>query len=194
MTNQKFAKFTLTTVFAVLIVLAGTASAVSAALQGAPKGTMAPTNAPLGERADAAPFLVHGKTMNLQSLKGQPVMLWQVATWCGSCAVGLQTLAQKRSLIDASDLKVIILRDYQDGGYPGTSMEEFTAENAPALLRDSHFIIGEDTQALFKLYNPHRYVDVYYLIDAKGHVALTSSAPSMTFAKIEQFIKKGRKS
>lgn len=155
---------------------------------------MAPVNAPAHERVAAAPFLVHGSTMHLQSFEGQPVMLWQVATWCPSCAVGLQTLAQHQALIDASKLKVIILRDYQNGGYPGEDMEKFVAANAPALLHDSHFLIGEDTAALFKRYNPHHYVDIYYLIEPNGRIALTASAPSMSFDQIEQFIRKSGKS
>jgi hypothetical protein len=190
MSNRKLAKLALGGLSAALVALAGTASP----LPGTHHGAMAPTNAPSGERAAAAPFLVQGKTMNLQSFKGQPVMLWQVATWCPSCAIGLQTLAQHQALIDASKLKVIILRDYQNGGYPGMDMEKFVAANAPALLHDSHFLIGEDTQALYKLYNPRHFIDVYYLIEPNGQVALTASAPSMSFDKIEQFIRKGGKS
>lgn len=156
-----------------------------------PKGTMAPADAPVPSdaRAADAPFLVHGKTMSLASFDGQPIMLWQVATWCKSCAVGLQTLAQNQALIDASNLKIIVLRDYENGGYPGDDMAKFVADNAPALLHDSHFVIGEDTEALFKLYNPQRYIDVYHLIEPNGHIAVISSAPAVTFDKIEQFIK-----
>jgi hypothetical protein len=172
--------------------MAATASSAWAA----PSGTMAPMNAPSAsnERAADAPFLAHGKTMNLRSFKGQPIMLWQVATWCGSCAVGLQTLAQHQALIDASSLKIIVLRDYKNGGYPGDDMEKFVVANAPALLHDPHFIIGEDTEALFNLYNPHHYIDVYHLIEPNGHIAVISSAPSATFDKIEQFIKAKGKS
>ena len=192
MTNQKLAKLALGGLSAVLVTLAAAAPPVWAA----PKGTMAPMNAaaPSAERAGDAPFLVHGKKMNLQSFKGQSIMLWQVATWCGSCAVGLQTMAQNQGLIDASNLKIIVLRDYQNGGYPGDDMEKFVAANAPALLHDSHFIIGEDTEELFKLYNPHHYIDVYHLIEPNGHIAVISSAPSATFKKIEQFIKAQGKS
>lgn len=191
MTNQKLAKLAIGGLAAAFVALAAAAPSAWAA----PKGTMAPMNAPApSEPAGDAPFLAHGKQVNLQSFKGQPIMLWQVATWCGSCAVGLQTMAQKRAMIDASNLKVIVLRDYKNGGYPGEDMEKFVAANAPALLHDSHFIIGEDTEALFKLYNPHHYVDVYHLIGPDGHIAVISSAPSVTFDKIEKFIKAQEKS
>ncbi len=98
-------------------------------------------------------------------------------------------MAQNQALIDASNLKVIVLRDYKNGGYPGDDMEKFVAANAPALLHDSHFIIGEDTEELFNLYNPHHYIHVYHLIDPNGQIAVISSAPSVSFNKIEQFIK-----
>src|SRR5579875_819644 len=184
MLQKTLMKLVLPTLSAVLITLAVAAPPVWA--DQAQHGSMAPMNAPAHEHAAAAPFLVHGRTMNLQSFKGQPVMLWQVATWCPSCAVGLKTLAQNRALIDGSKLKVIVHQDYENGGYPGVDMEKFTAENAPALLHDSHFIIGEDTKELYSRYNPHRYVDVYYLIEPNGHVALTASAPSMSFDTIKQ--------
>lgn len=192
MLKQTLARLVLPTLSAAFVALAVATPAAWAAP--AHRGTMAPTSAPAHERAAAAPFLVHGKTLNLQSFKGQPVMLWQVATWCKSCAVGLKTLAQNRALIDASNVKVIVLRDYKDGGYPGVSMEKFTAENAPALLHDPHFTIGEDTQELDKRYDPHHYVDIYYLIKPNGRVAMTASNPAMSFNKIKQFIKQEGKS
>lgn len=190
--NQSLAKFALSSLCAVVVALVAAAPPALAA----PKGTMAPMNGqgPSNERAAGAPFLVNGKTMNLESFRGQPVMVWQVATWCGSCAVGLKTMAQNLALIDASNLKVIVLRDYKNGGYPGDDMGKFVAANAPALLHDPHFLIGEDTEELFKRYNPHHYVDVYYLIGSNGQIAAVSSAPSMTFDKIKQFIKAEGKS
>lgn len=189
--NHRLAKFALGSLSAVVVALVAAAPPAWAA----PNGTMALNGpAPANERAAGAPFLVNGKTMNLESFKGQPVMVWQVATWCGSCAVGLKTIAQNQALIDASHLKVIVLRDYRNGGYPGDDMGKFVAANAPALLHDPHFIIGEDTEELFNRYNPHHYVDVYTLIGSNGQIAAVSSAPSMTFDKIKQFIKAEGKS
>jgi thiol-disulfide isomerase/thioredoxin len=192
MWNQKFAKFVVGGLSAILVAVVAAAPLAWAG----PNGTMAPMDgpAPSNERAANAPFLVNGKTMHLESFKGQPVMVWQVATWCGSCAVALKTMAQNRALIDASKLKVIVLRDYENGGYPGDDMGKFVAANAPALLHDPHFIIGEDTEELFKLYNPHHYVDVYHLIGSNGQIAAISSAPSRTFDKIKQFIEAEGKS
>ncbi|HEU0196136.1 MAG TPA: redoxin domain-containing protein [Nevskiaceae bacterium] len=153
-------------------------------------GTMAPRNAaaPSASPSFNVPFLTHGKTASLAAFKGQPIMLWQVATWCKSCAVGLQALARHEALIDGSRVKVVVLRDYKDAGYPGETMHKFTLAQAPTLLHDSHFVIGKDTKALFDVYNPHHYVDVYYLIKPDGHVAAVSSNPAITFNKIKRFV------
>jgi len=185
--SKRLAKF-LPVWLAVVVVAFATVTATAwAAAQ------MAPTAKPAKTIAADAPFLVHGDKTYLRSYKGQPIMLWQVATWCPSCRAGLQTLAQHKSLIDASHLKIIVLRDYQNGGYSGPDMATFVAQSAPTLLHDPHFVYGEDTEALFKLYNPHHYVDVYHLIGPDGDIALISSAPSATFDKIERFIKAGAK-
>src|SRR5579883_3282913 len=164
--QQKLTRRSLGGFFAACAVLA----APYAPAWAAPKGEMAPMNAPAptNEYAADAPFLANGKTMNLQAFKGQPIMLWQVATWCKSCAAGLKTMAE--------------------------NLEKFVAANAPALLHDPHFIIGEDTEELFRRYNPHHYVDVYHLIGSNGQIVAISSVPSATFEKIKQFIKAEGKS
>jgi hypothetical protein len=68
-------------------------------------------------------------------------------------------------------------------------MRKFAESTAPSLLNDPYFVFGEDTKALFDLYNPQKYVDVYQVIAADGHIAVVSSTPSATFDKIESFIK-----
>lgn len=165
------------------------------AARAAGTGKTSPTNASAPHALAAnVPFLVHGKKVELRSFIGQPIMVWQVTTWCPSCRAGLATMAQHKSLIDASNVKIIVLRDYKNGGYPGQNMEKFVAEAAPTLRHDQHFVFGEDTKTLFKLYNPHHFIDIYQLIEAGGRVALVSSAPSATFGKIERFIRAAAKS
>ena len=170
------------------LVLAGLAAATAAA---APKGKMGPTNAPMPQDmvAPNAPFTMEGKSVELKAYMGHPLVVWQVTTWCPSCKAGLRTFAQHQAEIDKSDMTVLVLRDYQNGGYPGPSMHKFVEQTAPKLLNDPHFVIGDDTKALFDLYNPHKFVDVYQVIAPDGHVAVVSSTPSATFDKIQHFIK-----
>lgn len=175
--------------FLAALILASFASATAFA---GPTGKMGPTNAsaPQGEVAPNATFTtVDGKIIALKGYAGHPVVVWQVTTWCPSCKAGLETFAHHESEIDKSDITVLVLRDYQNGGYPGPTMRKFAESVAPKLLHDPHFVFGEDTKALFDLYNPHKFIDVYQVIGADGHIALVSSTPSATFDKIQSFLK-----
>lgn len=171
-----------------VLALVGFASATAVA---GPAGKMGPTNSPVPQHivAPNASFTVDGKSVELKTYRGHPLIVWEVATWCPSCKAGLRTFAQHQAEIDKSDMTILVLRDYQNGGYPGPSMHKFVEQTAPQLLNDPHFVIGDDTKALFDLYNPHKFVDVYQVIAPDGHIAVASSTPSVTFGKIESFIK-----
>lgn len=171
------------------LALIGLASATAIA---APTGKMGPTDAPVQQNVVApnAPFHTGGHIAELKTYMGHPLVVWQVTTWCPSCRAGLETFARHQAQIDKSDLTIVVLRDYKNGGYhPEASMLQFVEQTAPKLLSDPHFVIGEDTKALFDRYNPHHYIDVYQVIAPDGHIAVDSSAPSATFGKIERFIK-----
>ncbi|GAN78595.1 redoxin family protein [Acidocella aminolytica] len=172
-----------------MTLLAGLLALPAMAL-GSPSGVMGPKNAPspADQAAPPASFISNGKTVELEAFKGHPVMLWQVATWCGSCRAGLRTFAHEKALIDKSDIRVIVLRDYKNGGYPGIGIKKFAEQTAPSLMRDAHFVFGDDTKALYALYNPHHYVDVYDLIGTDNKIQAVSSTPSATFGKIKAFI------
>ncbi|MDA8051249.1 MAG: redoxin domain-containing protein [Rhodospirillales bacterium] len=170
------------------LALLGLASAAAAA---APTGKMGPTSAPAPQNMAApnAPFTIDGRSAELKTYMGHPLVIWQVATWCPSCRAGLETFAQHQAEIDKSDITILVLRDYKNGGYPGVGMHKFVEQVAPKLLNDPHFVIGKDTKALFDLYNPHHFIDVYQVIAPDGHIVVVSSTPSATFNKIEGFIK-----
>lgn len=177
-----------TTLLAALVLVGFTsASAVAAA----PQGKMGPIGAPGPQTAAVpnAPFIVDGKSVELKAYLGHPFVIWQVATWCPSCKAGLETFAQHQADIDRSDMTILVLRDYKNGGYPGPGIREFAESVAPKLLNDPHFVFGEDTKSLFDLYNPHKFVDVYQVVAPDGNVAVVSSAPSANFTSIESFIK-----
>lgn len=172
-----------------IMVLAGLIFMPAMALA-SPSGVMGPkdTQNPSHQQAPDASFLSEGKTIPLASYEGHPVMLWQVATWCGSCRAGLRTFAKEKALIDKSNIRVIVLRDYKNGGYPGIGITEFAEQAAPSLMNDEHFIFGDDTKGLYTLYNPNHYVDVYDLIGTDHKIMTVSSTPSATFDKIKAFI------
>jgi thiol-disulfide isomerase/thioredoxin len=164
--------------------------ALPAVASAAPSGVMGPKDAasPGDRTAPLASFISRGRTISLGSYKGHPIMLWQVATWCGSCRAGLRVFAQNQTMIDKTNVRVIVLRDYKNGGYPGIGITKFATQAAPSLMGDPHFIFGDDTKALYTLYNPHHYVDVYDLISKNRKITTVSSTPSATFGKIKAFI------
>ena len=170
------------------LALVGLASATAVA---APMGKMARASAsvPPNMIAPNEPFIIDGKSAELKTYLGHPVIVWQVATWCPSCKAGLKTFARHQTEIDRSDMTILVLRDYKNGGYPGPSMDDFVKQAAPTLLHDPHFVIGKDTKALFDRYNPHHFIDIYQVIARDGRIAVISSAPSATFGKIRTFIR-----
>lgn len=172
-----------------LALLAGL-MALPAVAFASPSGVMGPKDAPSpgNQPAPVASFISNGKTISLDTYKGHPIMLWQVATWCGSCRAGLRVFAQNKAMIDKTGIRVIVLRDYENGGYPGIGITKFATQAAPSLMHDPHFIFGDDTKALYTLYNPHHYVDVYDLISKDRKITTASSSPSATFGKIKAFI------
>lgn len=160
----------------------------------APSGVMGPKNTSVrsGQKAVDAPFLSRGHTIRIGTYRGHPLMIWEVATWCGSCRAGLKAFADHQALIDKSDLKILVLRDYKNGGYPGITIRKFAKEVAPRLLGDPHFVFGNATQALATAYNPRHYVDIYQLVTQSGKIAAVSSTPSVTFKRIETFVQSSR--
>ncbi|MBS3025039.1 TlpA family protein disulfide reductase [Acidiphilium multivorum] len=174
-----------------IFVLAFAAAAlVPAYAHATPSPMMAPENPPVtsAKTAPDASFRSRGHLVRLATYHGQKLIIWEVATWCGSCKAGLKAFAHHQALIDRSNLKIIVLRDYKNGGYPGITIEKFAAQVAPTLLKDPHFVFGDATKELAAAYDPHHYVDIYQLIDAQNQVVATSSAPSVTFGKIKHFI------
>ncbi len=118
----------------------------------------------------------------------EKLLIWQVATWCGSCAAGLHVLDEHSAELEKAGLKVILLRMYQDGGYPGMSITQFVNRVAPSLLHQSNWVIGDASASFARTYNPKKYPDIYYLIDRNGVVVAINGAPSATYGLISKFM------
>ena len=142
------------------------------------------TVAPL---APAVPFTVGGRMESTAQMKGHPTLLWLLSTWCGSCAAGLQALRSEAAQLEMARLHVIVLRNYQNGGYPGPHIRAFVKRFAPALLSEPNWTFGQASLALGQAYNGRHYPDIYYLIDATGHIHAVDSAPGATMNRILRF-------
>lgn len=128
-----------------------------------------------------------GKTLSTTDLKGRPTMLWLLSTWCGSCAAGLQTLAQHADILRKTGLRVVVLRNYKNDGYPGLHIAEFTRKVLPNFNPPKNWVLGQASRQLGERYNAKFYPDIYFLMDAKGRIRSVDSAPSATFARILAF-------
>ncbi len=138
--------------------------------------------------APVAPFLVGGTPRSTATLTGHKTLLWLVSTWCSSCAAGLRVLARHAPLLHDAGLRVVVLRNVGNGGYPGPGIRAFVSSVAPALLRQSNWTFGEATPAFEKAYNPRGYADIYFLIRADGTLQTISGAPAATLGTILGFV------
>ncbi len=130
-----------------------------------------------------------GRTLSTTGLKGHPTLLWLLSTWCSSCAAGLQTLARHTGILQKDGLRVVVLRNYRNGGYTGPHIAAFTAKVLPGFKAPQNWVLGQASRALDKRYNARHYPDIYFLIDANGRIRAEDSAPSATFARILAFAK-----
>lgn len=133
---------------------------------------------------------LHGKTQTLGAYRHRKLMVWEVATWCGSCVAGLRAMQQHAPELQMAGVTVILLQVYKNGGYPGPSMHDFVKRFAPKLLSAPNWVIGTANADFSKTYNPKHYADIYYLIDPDGQVTAIKGAPGSTFGTIKQFMEK----
>lgn len=138
-------------------------------------------------KAPIASFTVLGQQHSTTEFRGHRTMLFLLSTWCGSCAAGLQAMAQHMPQLNKDGLQVVILRNYRNGGYPGPDIRQFVAKVAPAILKDGSWTLGDATPALEQAYNGHGYPDIYFLIDTNGTIQAVNSAPSASMDSILAF-------
>lgn len=137
--------------------------------------------------APNASFTVGGQPRSIAAYRGNKALLWLFSTWCPSCQVGLAALAKEQSRLVRSGLRVIVLENYKNGGYPGPAMSDLISRQAKAVLHAPNWTFGHATAELAAAYNPRSYPDVYYFIRADGTLAGYGSAPSATMAQILEF-------
>lgn len=140
---------------------------------------------PVGSAApDAAFTTIGGRTETLAALRGKPTLVWLVTTWCTSCQAGTQTMARHIAALAADGVRVVEIENYQDLGQSGPSVSTFAKTLAGSAFTDPDWTFGEASAALTRTYNPKAYLDLYYLIDAKGKIAYVNSSPSSTMPQL----------
>lgn len=180
---------------AAVAVLAGVVAAIavtrggsgSAASGSGAAGTAAAGPAPAaGAAAPAGTFTtVSGQTRTIASLRGHPVLVWLVATWCPSCQAGTQAVAsQLISPLARMHVRVVELEDYADLGQPGPAIAAFGRQYAGARYGDPDWAFGTASQAMTQAWNRQGYLDVYFLLNSAGRVVYINSAPGSTGSQL----------
>lgn len=172
----------LAAVIAVIAVVAGgrgsgtTGAATGSAGAGLPAaGRLAPP----GSFTTAA-----GATRMISSLRGHPALVWLVTTWCPGCQAGTQAMAGDLARLRARGIEVVELEDYADLGQPGPGIASFGRQFAGAAYHSPGWVFGTASQAMTQAWNPQGYLDIYYLLDASGHVVYVNSAPASTMTQL----------
>jgi len=125
-----------------------------------------------------------GRTESLAALRGEPVLLWLVTTWCPSCQAGTRELARHLEALRADGVRVVELENYGDLGASGPSMATFSADLAGRAVDDPDWTFGQASWGLTRTYNPQAFLDVYYLIDARGRIAYVNGSPASTMPEL----------
>lgn len=128
-----------------------------------------------------------GATFRLADFQGRPVMLWLIATWCPTCRVSAQALAERIDELERLGLQIITLKLYNNLGYPGPTIEEFARRWANVAYDSPNWLWGDASQQASFSYDPKGYPDIYWLIDREGIVRAVDTAPNATMERILSF-------
>jgi thiol-disulfide isomerase/thioredoxin len=171
----------LATAIAVIAVAAGSGGSSAASGAGSPSAAAASSNQ---AAPDGSFTTTQGATDTIASLHGQPTLLWFVTTWCSSCQAGTQAMSAEIPTLAARHVRVVELELYGDLGQPGPAIGDFARQLAGSRLHDPDWTFGTASPALTQAYDPDRYLDIYYLIDAAGRIAYANSSPAATMSQL----------
>ncbi len=170
-----------------LVVVAAIVAWIAATGPGHTSSTAAggPRSAAMGKPAPAGSFTtVTGRTLDVTALRGHPTLLWFVATWCPACQSGTRAVARHLDELEAHGVRVVELELFDNLGQPGPSVAELARSYGGARYGDPHWILGTASARLTRAYDPRAYLDIYYLLDARGRVRFVGSSPAATMPAI----------
>lgn len=146
--------------------------------EGSRSGTSG-TQLAIGSSAPAGTFTdLQGHTVSLAAFHGKPTLLWFVTTWCSSCQAGTQTMAQHIEQLRADGVKVVELELYHNLGGSGPSVRNLATTYAGKASHNTDWTWGMASQQMSYRYDPKGYLDIYYLVDAQGHIRYINGAPA----------------
>ena len=125
-----------------------------------------------------------GKTETVAGLRGKPMLIWFVTTWCSSCQAGTQAMAHNVATLASDGVRVVEVENYADLGQSGPAMGTFAKTLAGSAFSNPSWTFGEASSTLTRTYNPKAYLDIYYLISAKGIITYVNSSPGFTMPQL----------
>ncbi len=139
----------------------------------------------VGQPAPAGTFTtLSGQTVDVASLRGHPTLVWFVSTWCSSCQAGTQTMAQNVAKLQADGVRVDEVELYQDLGQSGPSMTSFAKALAGPEATNPDWTFGTSSASLTRAYDPQSYLDIYYLLNARGQVTYVNGSPGSSMPQL----------
>ncbi|MGC8516777.1 MAG: TlpA family protein disulfide reductase [Candidatus Acidifodinimicrobium sp.] len=132
--------------------------------------------------------LANGSIENVDSYRGEPLLLWFVATWCSSCAQGNSVLANNLAFFKSHDIKIVELEQYDDLGYSGMPISQFISEYG----NNTYVRGGTAGYNMTLAYNtpPSLQLDIYYLIGPDGRILYIGEGLATGINSLENFIAK----
>lgn len=142
---------------------------------------------PAPEAPDAYFQTPDGLTVSTSELNGEPTLLFLLSTWCASCSAGVKALYRQADRLEDLGLRVVVLRNHENGGYPGMDIQPYVERVISNFAQPDNWILGQASEQLDQAYNARHYPDIYFLIDANGRIQDVSSAPAATMDRILTF-------
>jgi len=169
---------------ALVIALHATSSGAGSSSASRSSGTSG-VSLPVGATApNGAITTLAGKSETVAGLRGRPALIWFVTTWCSSCQAGTQAMAQNVATLASLGVRVVEVENYADLGQSGPPMGTFAKTLAGSAAGNPDWTFGEASPALTRTYNPKAYLDLYYLINAKGKITYVNSSPASTMSQL----------
>lgn len=136
-------------------------------------------NVTIGKVAPNIPItLANGTNITLSSLRGHPVVLWFVTTWCTSCQESESILANNGyyNEIHAKGALFVTVELYNDFGQPGPSISDFISQYDSGYPQNKSWqLYGTSNLNATYLYDPKEYLEMYYVISPSGVIINTST-------------------
>jgi thiol-disulfide isomerase/thioredoxin len=149
---------------------------VVANLHGSRSPVSSPSAPVVGKIAPTGVYsTVQGKLTRLASLRGTPTLVWFVATWCSSCQAGTQTIAQNITRLSSRHVRVVELE---------LAGQQFAGHE----YSNPDWIWGVASSQMTQTYDPHAYLDIYYLLNAQGKIVYVNGSPSSTMGSLLQAV------